>query len=68
MALIVGLREKAHRHTVSLFICPGKAKHRSYPEFLLRRSRAPEIVPPVITKVCLTFDPCRPMQLKEEAK
>ena len=35
--------EKAHRHTLSLFICP-------------------------ITKVCLTFDPCRQMKLKEEAK
>ena len=46
MALIVGLPEKAHRHTVSPFICPGKAKNESYPEFLSRRSRAPDMVPP----------------------
>ena len=36
----------AHRHTVSRFICLGKAENGSYPEFLLRRSRAPDMVPP----------------------
>ena len=36
MALIVGLPEKAHRHSVSLFICLGKVENGSYPEFLLR--------------------------------
>ena len=65
MALIVGLPEKAHRHTVSPFICPGKAKNESYPEFLSRRSRAPDMVPCNNQGV---FDPCRPMQFKEEAK